>query len=97
MCPVVQFACDPYINPYNALHTWVILDINVPLKVVGFDGSTTVKDLLNTLNHKINMRDIEESGFALFTDDPCGREIEHCLHPTAKVSLFNPLTLVAFI
>ncbi|XP_033635880.1 pleckstrin homology domain-containing family H member 1-like isoform X2 [Asterias rubens] len=59
--------------------------MNGNYQVVGFDGSTTVKDLLNTLNHKINMRDIEESGFALFTDDPCGREIEHCLHPTAKI------------
>ncbi|XP_038072316.1 pleckstrin homology domain-containing family H member 1-like isoform X2 [Patiria miniata] len=59
--------------------------MNGSYQVVGFDGSTTVKDLLHTLNHKINMRDSEESGFALFTDDPCGREIEHCLHPSAKI------------
>ncbi len=56
------------------------------LQVVGFDGSTTVSELLETLNQQVGMRDCEESGFALFTDDPAGRDVEHCLQNSVKVS-----------
>ncbi|XP_033844530.1 pleckstrin homology domain-containing family H member 1-like [Periophthalmus magnuspinnatus] len=55
------------------------------LKVVGFDGSTTVEEFLNTLNQKILMRKPQLSGFCLFTDDPSGKDLEHCLQPTAKI------------
>ena len=57
------------------------------LQVVGFDGSTTVSELLETLNQQVGMRDCEESGFALFTDDPAGRDVEHCLQNSVKVSV----------
>lgn len=52
---------------------------------MGFDGSTTVEEFLNTLNQKIGMRKPQLSGFALFTDDPSGKDLEHCLQPSAKV------------
>ena len=55
--------------------------------MVGFDGSTTVEEFLNTLNQRIGMRKPQLSGFALFTDDPSGKDLEHCLQPSAKVGL----------
>ncbi|XP_071963475.1 pleckstrin homology domain-containing family H member 1-like isoform X2 [Antedon mediterranea] len=54
-------------------------------QVVSFDGSTTVRELVMTLNHQIGMRDNEQSGFALFTDDPSGRDAEHCLQGSVKI------------
>lgn len=59
---------------------------NVPLtQVVGFDGSTTVEEFLHTLNQRIGVRKPHLSGFALFTDDPYGKDLEHCLQSSAKV------------
>ena len=56
-------------------------------QVVSFDGSTTVSEFVKTLNKAVNMRDCALSGFALFTDDPAGQELEHCLKGHLKVSL----------
>ncbi|KAM8833831.1 pleckstrin homology domain-containing family H member 1 [Synchiropus picturatus] len=75
-------------NPYH--HS---LPFSIPVhfmnhayQVVGFDGSTTVEEFLHTLNQKICMRRPQLSGFALFTDDPVsGRDLEHCLQPSAKI------------
>lgn len=54
-------------------------------QVVGFDASTTVEEFLNTLNQDTGMRKPAQSGFALFTDDPSGRDLEHCLQGNIKV------------
>ncbi|XP_072031714.1 pleckstrin homology domain-containing family H member 1-like isoform X2 [Amphiura filiformis] len=59
--------------------------MNNTYEVVGFDGSTMVSELLQTLNRQVGMRDCEESGFALFTDDPAGRDVEHCLQNSVKI------------
>ncbi|XP_023286559.1 pleckstrin homology domain-containing family H member 1 [Seriola lalandi dorsalis] len=74
-------------NPYH--HS---LPFSIPVhfmnntyQVVGFDGSTTVEEFLNTLNQRIGMRKPQLSGFALFTDDPSGKDLEHCLQPFAKI------------
>lgn len=56
--------------------------------MVGFDGSTTVEEFLNTLNQRISVRKPQLSGFALFTDDPSGKDLEHCLQPSAKVRVW---------
>ncbi|XP_034514956.1 pleckstrin homology domain-containing family H member 2 isoform X3 [Ailuropoda melanoleuca] len=61
----------------RALHEW---DISV-----GFDASTTVEEFLNTLNQDTGMRKPTQSGFALFTDDPSGRDVEHCLQGNIKI------------
>uniref|UniRef100_A0A8C1C1H2 Pleckstrin homology domain containing, family H (with MyTH4 domain) member 1 n=2 Tax=Cyprinus carpio TaxID=7962 RepID=A0A8C1C1H2_CYPCA len=53
--------------------------------VVGFDGSTTVEEFLNTVNQRAGMRKPQISGFALFTDDPSGKDLEHCLQPSNKI------------
>lgn len=55
------------------------------MQVVGFDGSTTVEEFLHTLNQRIGVRKPQLSGFALFADDPSGKDLEHCLQPSAKV------------
>ncbi|XP_055011875.1 LOW QUALITY PROTEIN: pleckstrin homology domain-containing family H member 1 [Boleophthalmus pectinirostris] len=74
-------------NPYH--HS---LPFSIPVhfmnntyQVVGFDGSTTVEEFLNTLNQRIQMRKPQLTGFCLFTDDPSGKDLEHCLQPTAKI------------
>ncbi|XP_061599611.1 pleckstrin homology domain-containing family H member 1 isoform X2 [Cololabis saira] len=74
-------------NPYH--HS---LPFSIPVhfmnntyQVVGFDGSTTVEEFLNTLNQRIGMRKPHLTGFALFTDDPSGKDLEHCLQPSAKI------------
>ncbi|CAL9686735.1 unnamed protein product [Knipowitschia caucasica] len=58
---------------------------NNTYQVVGFDGSTTVEEFLNTLNQRIVMRKPQLSGFSLFTDDPSGKDLEHCLQPSDKI------------
>ncbi|CAH1790638.1 unnamed protein product [Owenia fusiformis] len=57
---------------------------NESYQVVSFDGSTTVEEFLNTLNRSLNMRACSQSGFALFTDDPQGRDVYHCLNIELK-------------
>uniref|UniRef100_A0A674EQQ9 Pleckstrin homology domain containing, family H (with MyTH4 domain) member 1 n=1 Tax=Salmo trutta TaxID=8032 RepID=A0A674EQQ9_SALTR len=76
-------------NPYH--HS---LPFSIPVhfmnntyQVVGFDGSTTVDEFLSTLTQRVGMRKPHLSGFALFTDDPSGKDLEHCLQPSVKVSV----------
>ena len=52
---------------------------------MGFDGSTTVEEFMVTLNQEIGCRDVSQSGFALFSDDPIEKEEEHWLEPRSKV------------
>ncbi|XP_039768991.1 pleckstrin homology domain-containing family H member 2 isoform X2 [Ornithorhynchus anatinus] len=74
-------------NPYH--HS---LPFSVPVhfpngayQVVGFDASTTVEEFLDTLNLDTGMRKPSQSGFALFTGDPSGRDVEHCLQGSVKI------------
>uniref|UniRef100_A0A8C6PHV9 Pleckstrin homology domain containing, family H (with MyTH4 domain) member 1 n=1 Tax=Nothobranchius furzeri TaxID=105023 RepID=A0A8C6PHV9_NOTFU len=74
-------------NPYH--HS---LPFSIPVhlmnntyQVVGFDGSTTVEEFLSTLNQRIGVRKSTLTGFALFTDDPSGKDLEHCLQPSLKI------------
>ncbi|XP_065487866.1 pleckstrin homology domain-containing family H member 2-like isoform X1 [Caloenas nicobarica] len=74
-------------NPYH--HS---LPFSIPVhfmngiyQVVGFDASTTVEEFLNTLNQDTRMRKPAQSGFALFSDDPSGKDIEHCLQGNIKI------------
>lgn len=56
------------------------------MQVTGFDGSTTIEEFLRTLNSEVDMRDASVSGFALFSDDPIDKNLEHYLEPDLKVS-----------
>lgn len=58
------------------------------LQVVGFDGSSTVDEFIQRLNQETGMRKPSHMGFSLFTDDPSGRNLEHCLPGNMKVSIF---------
>ncbi|KAM9803961.1 pleckstrin homology domain-containing family H member 2 [Neosynchiropus ocellatus] len=72
-------------NPYH--HS---LPFSVPVhflnntyQVVSFDASTTVDEFQVRLNQDSGVRKTALSGFSLYTDDPTGRELEHCLHQGA--------------
>ncbi|XP_029608946.1 pleckstrin homology domain-containing family H member 2 isoform X1 [Salmo trutta] len=74
-------------NPYH--HS---LPFSVPVhflnntyQVVGFDASTTVEEFQCRLNQDTGMRKTGQSGFSLYTDDPTGRELEHCLQGGIKI------------
>uniref|UniRef100_X2B6P0 PH domain-containing protein n=1 Tax=Capitella teleta TaxID=283909 RepID=X2B6P0_CAPTE len=59
--------------------------LNGTYQVVSFDGSTTVQEFVTSLNKSIAMRPTASSGFALFTDDPTEKELEHCLQGQFKL------------
>uniref|UniRef100_A0A146X4C5 Pleckstrin domain-containing family H member 2 n=1 Tax=Fundulus heteroclitus TaxID=8078 RepID=A0A146X4C5_FUNHE len=74
-------------NPYH--HS---LPFSVPVhflnntyQVVSFDASTTVDEFQSRLNQDTGMRKTGLSGFSLYTDDPTGRELEHCLSGGIKI------------
>uniref|UniRef100_A0A672ZY41 Pleckstrin homology domain containing, family H (with MyTH4 domain) member 2 n=1 Tax=Sphaeramia orbicularis TaxID=375764 RepID=A0A672ZY41_9TELE len=74
-------------NPYH--HS---LPFSVPVhflnntyQVVSFDASTTVDDFQSRLNQDTGMRKTGLSGFSLYTDDPTGRDLEHCLQGGIKI------------
>uniref|UniRef100_A0A671V7N1 Pleckstrin homology, MyTH4 and FERM domain containing H2 n=1 Tax=Sparus aurata TaxID=8175 RepID=A0A671V7N1_SPAAU len=74
-------------NPYH--HS---LPFSVPVhflnntyQVVSFDASTTVDEFQCRLNQDTGMRKTGLSGFSLYTDDPTGRELEHCLQGSIKI------------
>ncbi|NWI81163.1 PKHH1 protein, partial [Dryoscopus gambensis] len=74
-------------NPYH--HS---LPFSIPVhfmngtyQVVGFDGSSTVDEFIQRLNQETGMRKPSHMGFSLFTDDPSGRNLEHCLPGHMKI------------
>ncbi|XP_053923930.1 LOW QUALITY PROTEIN: pleckstrin homology domain-containing family H member 1 [Cuculus canorus] len=74
-------------NPYH--HS---LPFSIPVhfmngtyQVVGFDGSSTVDEFIQRLNQETGMRKPSHMGFSLFTDDPSGRSLEHCLQGNMKI------------
>ncbi|NWZ35865.1 PKHH1 protein, partial [Brachypodius atriceps] len=74
-------------NPYH--HS---LPFSIPVhfmngtyQVVGFDGSSTVDEFIQRLNQETGMRKPSHMGFSLFTDDPSGKNLEHCLPGNMKI------------
>ncbi|XP_064368556.1 pleckstrin homology domain-containing family H member 1 isoform X2 [Dromaius novaehollandiae] len=74
-------------NPYH--HS---LPFSIPVhfmngtyQVVGFDGSSTVDEFIQRLNQETGMRKPSHMGFSLFTDDPSGMDLEHCLQGNMKI------------
>nr|XP_055026906.1 pleckstrin homology domain-containing family H member 2 [Misgurnus anguillicaudatus]XP_055026907.1 pleckstrin homology domain-containing family H member 2 [Misgurnus anguillicaudatus]XP_055026908.1 pleckstrin homology domain-containing family H member 2 [Misgurnus anguillicaudatus] len=74
-------------NPYH--HS---LPFSVPVhflnntyQVVGFDASTTVEEFQSRLNQETGVRKTGHSGFSLYSDDPTGRDFEHCLQGNLKI------------
>lgn len=54
-------------------------------QVVSFDASTTVDEFQYRLNQDAGTRTTGLPGFSLYTDDPTGRDLEHCLQGDIKV------------
>uniref|UniRef100_A0A8C1ZYG8 Pleckstrin homology domain containing, family H (with MyTH4 domain) member 2 n=1 Tax=Cyprinus carpio TaxID=7962 RepID=A0A8C1ZYG8_CYPCA len=74
-------------NPYH--HS---LPFSVPVhflnntyQVVSFDASTTVEEFQSRLNQDTGMRKTAQSGFSLYSDDPTGKDLEHCLQGNLKI------------
>uniref|UniRef100_A0A671K235 Pleckstrin homology domain-containing family H member 2-like n=1 Tax=Sinocyclocheilus anshuiensis TaxID=1608454 RepID=A0A671K235_9TELE len=74
-------------NPYH--HS---LPFSVPVhflnntyQVVSFDASTTVEEFQSQLNQDTGMRKTGQSGFSLYSDDPTGKDLEHCLQGHLKI------------
>uniref|UniRef100_T1J612 PH domain-containing protein n=1 Tax=Strigamia maritima TaxID=126957 RepID=T1J612_STRMM len=75
-------------NPYHHSlpHSIPVHFLNGTYQVVGFDGSSTVEEFIQTLNQEIAVRDTLLSGFALFSDDPIDSNIEHYLKSNVKLA-----------
>nr|XP_033188758.1 uncharacterized protein CG43867 isoform X7 [Bombus vancouverensis nearcticus] len=74
-------------NPYHHSlpHAIPVHFLNGTYQVVSFDGSTTIEEFLNTLNQEIGCRDVHQSGFTLFSDDPIEKDLEHFIDLQAKL------------
>ena len=74
-------------NPHHHSlpHAVPVHMLNGTYHVVGFDGSTTISEFLQTLNADIGCRGIELSGFSIFSDDPFDKDVDHCLQQSDKV------------
>ena len=75
-------------NPYHHSlpHSIPVNFVNQTYNVIGFDGSTTVREFCQSINEEIGIRDNSLSGFALFSDDPIDKEVEHLLDCESKVA-----------
>ncbi|KAI5646222.1 PH domain-containing protein [Phthorimaea operculella] len=76
-------------NPYHHClpHAIPVHMLNNTYQVISFDGSTTVEEFLQTLSTELGCRDSAQSGFALFSDDPIEKDLEHHIKPDKKVSV----------
>lgn len=75
-------------NPYHHSlpHSIPINLMNASYNVVGFDGSSSIKQFIQLLNTESGIRDNSQSGFALFSDDPIDKDVEHLLDCNSKLS-----------
>ncbi|XP_044001219.1 uncharacterized protein CG43867-like isoform X4 [Aphidius gifuensis] len=74
-------------NPYHHSlpHAIPVHFINGTYQVVSFDGSTTIEEFIHTLNQEIGCRDVHQSGFTLFSDDPIEKDLEHFIDLQSKL------------
>ncbi|XP_026313740.1 uncharacterized protein CG43867 isoform X4 [Hyposmocoma kahamanoa] len=74
-------------NPYHHClpHAIPVHMLNNTYQVISFDGSTTVEEFLSTLSTELGCRESAQSGFALFSDDPIEKDLEHHIKPDKKL------------
>nr|XP_032518579.1 uncharacterized protein CG43867 isoform X4 [Danaus plexippus plexippus] len=74
-------------NPYHHClpHAIPVHMLNNTYQVISFDGSTTVEEFLSTLSTELGCRESSASGFALFSDDPIEKDLEHYIQPDKKL------------
>ncbi|XP_060531938.1 uncharacterized protein CG43867 isoform X3 [Cylas formicarius] len=72
-------------NPqhHSLPHSMPVHLMNGTYHITSFDGSTTIKEFQDSLAHEIGCR--MNNGFALFSDDPIEKDLEHTLDPHAKL------------
>ncbi|XP_074025916.1 uncharacterized protein CG43867 isoform X5 [Leptinotarsa decemlineata] len=72
-------------NPqHHALpHSMPVHLLNGTYHITSFDGSTSIKEFQDSLAHEIGCR--TNNGFAIFSDDPIEKDLEHTLDPNAKL------------
>lgn len=75
-------------NPYqhSMPHSIPVHFANNSYQVIGFDGSTTVSEFIRQINLESGIRDNLYSGFALYSDDPIEKDVEHLLDPSEKLA-----------
>ncbi|RWS30649.1 uncharacterized protein B4U80_00178 [Leptotrombidium deliense] len=75
-------------NPYHHSlpHSIPVNFMNDTYMVVSFDGSTTVEEFVSLLNTQASIRPSNESGFALYSDDPIEKNVEHLLDTSNKLA-----------
>lgn len=75
-------------NPYQHSHSHSIPVhlTNDTYVVIGFNASTSVNEFFNFTLRTIDIRSADESGFALFSDDPINDDIEHVLKLDMKLA-----------
>ncbi|CAH0561141.1 unnamed protein product [Brassicogethes aeneus] len=72
-------------NPqhHSLPHSMPVHLLNGTYHITSFDGSTTIKEFQDCLAHEIGCR--TANGFAIFSDDPIEKDLEHTLDPGAKL------------
>ncbi|XP_018336737.1 uncharacterized protein CG43867 isoform X2 [Agrilus planipennis] len=72
-------------NPqhHSLPHSMPVHLLNGTYHISSFDGSSTVKEFQDSLATEIGCR--ISNGFALFSDDPIEKDLEHTLDPSAKL------------
>lgn len=72
-------------NPqhHSLPHSMPVHLLNGTYHITSFDGSTTIKEFQDSLAHEICCR--TTNGFAMFSDDPMEKDLEHTLDPGAKL------------
>ncbi|XP_044747899.1 uncharacterized protein CG43867 isoform X7 [Coccinella septempunctata] len=72
-------------NPqhHSLPHSMPIHLLNGTYHITSFDGSTSIKEFQDSLATEIGCR--INNGFAIFSDDPIEKDLEHTLDPNAKL------------
>lgn len=72
-------------NPqhHSLPHSMPVHLLNGTYHITSFDGSTTIKEFQDSLAHEIGCR--ITNGFAMFSDDPIEKDLEHTLDPNSKL------------
>ncbi|VEN50034.1 unnamed protein product [Callosobruchus maculatus] len=72
-------------NPqhHSLPHSMPVHLLNGTYHITSFDGSTTIKEFQDSLAQEIGCR--TNNGFAMFSDDPIEKDLEHTLEPSAKL------------
>lgn len=73
-------------NPqhHSLPHSMPVHLLNGTYHITSFDGSTTIKEFQDSLAHEIGCSRTN-NGFAIFSDDPIEKDLEHTLDPNAKL------------